>query len=364
MKIPKKTFFFFLGGSLIGGLLWTAAWWIRREPTPTTAMESVVSYWEKWSDDVVRERVRSHLKETKEPSSRLLQAAAETLKGAYAIELYQRAVRQDPEDPDLRLGLVRSLFASSLETTEVVLVASAGKSRDPVEENLASIVQELRACQELEPGNVCTDYLLAYLSLAYEEESAERVLADLEKARHREGFDDYSMEAAREQAELLAATGFPKMEAQFAVVQEAAYPLRGAWVELGKRLDDAGRRFLLERDLSNSEKAFQHLVLLGGHLSSADVWLEEGLAGFEMKRKGAAGLKEIYDELGEKDKAQAMVDMEKEARSSYYEQQSFQWWRGRKRLEVLSADEFARYLDVFLTKGAMKANSLLLSRAW
>ena len=364
MKLPKKAISCSLGVSLVGGLLWTAAWWIRREPTPTTAMESVVSYWEKWSDDVVRERVRSHLKQTNEPPSDLLQAAAETLKGAYAVELYQKAVKQDPQRAGLRLGLVRSLFASSLQTTEVVLVASARKARDPVEENLELITRELRACQELEPDNACTDYLLAYLALTYREEPVKSVLSDLDTAQHKTRFQDYCMDAAQKQAELLAETGFPKMEAQFAVVQEADYPLRRAWTELGKRLEDAGRRFLLEKDIPYAENTFQHLILLGDHLTSTDIWLEEGLAGFRMKTAGAAGLREVYNELEEKDKAEAMLAVEKEANSSYYEQRSFQWWRGRKRLEVLSADEFARYLNVFLTQGAMEANNLLLSHSW
>ena len=348
-------------GSL-GGLLGTAAWWIRRDPTPSTAMESVVSYWEKWSEDVVRERVRSHLRTTDKPHGDLLQGAAETLGGVFAIELYERAVQQEPQCPQFRMGLVRSLCASSIETTEVMLTATSIRTRDPMEENLHRIIKELRTIQELEPDNACVDYLVAFLGLSYLEGSMPQVLADLETAKQKTRFDDYSLDAARNRAELLFATGFPRMEAQFAVLQGSANPLREVWSKLGERLEGAGQRFLLEEDLLNAERAFQHQLLLGGHLASMRGWLQENLAGLIMKRNGARGLKDVFKTLGEKDKMEALDAVETEALSLHSQHQSFQWWRGRRRLEVLTSDEFSRYLNLFLKQGAMEANTFLLLR--
>lgn len=355
----RKTLIIMVGMSVCVLLaLGAAAWWVRRDPEPTTAMESVISYWERWSEDVVRSRVKGFLQSTSNPSLEDMQGAAEVMGGSQAIALYKKAIESSPQTPSLRFGLISKYCSSTEEVTEIILTAGSQNHIDPVKENLSAIQEELSEAEKTDPSNSSVDYLRAYLAMVYGGGTPQEVLDILEQSKDKTAFDDYSLEAARRNAELLIKVGFPEREAKFSVVQRSVNPFHPLWGQLGDRLESLASKSELEGDSPSAEKAFLSLVRFGERLSSMNGHLQVGLTGLNLQSRALRALGELCAEEKRTDEAKSYREQQETIGKQYGRLQPFQYQIWHK-VESMGDEDFTSYLNAFFSEGAMAAVKVL-----
>jgi tetratricopeptide (TPR) repeat protein len=338
--------------------LGAAAWWVRRDPEPTTAMESVISYWERWSEDVVRDRVNGFLQSTSSPSLEEMQGAAEAMGGSQAIALYKRAIQSAPQTPSLRFGLISKYCTSTEEVTEVILTAGSQSRVDPVKENLSAIQEELSEAEKADPSNSSVDYLKAYLAMVYGSATPREIFEVLDRSKDKSAFDDYSLEAARRNAELLVRIGFPEREAKFSVVQRCADPFHPLWFQLGERLESLASKCELEGDQPSAERTFLYLVRFGERLSAMKGHLQGSLTGLNLQSRAFKALGELCSDEKRLDEAKSYREKVDTISKSYGKLQPFQYEIWHK-VEAMGDEDFTSYLNAFLSEGAQAAVKVL-----